>query len=1395
MIDWNQQQQQLQQQQHPLTSISSSSNLNQLGSHQVMVPQSSSSPDQSQMSAGGSNNHSRDSVKEQLQSLRSKLDRAEAIQRGAENLLHQVGAGQGLKRKDNYHHDSHSTSSNQGNAGLQASVEAELDLANRNQVTELGINVISHHHPHPEEKRQAEIEIRTLIDQLSVELSDKNLRRLSNLIKSASKSLKGLGHSKIQETTLTRDNRFEYEKLQALVFTRSIIIDNHPRNGSLLTVGIIRAIVSIAETIEERLRSLSIETLGELMIRDFELLVESDGLKVIIQSLTDHQSGSTGNLIDLSTYLTSFIMAMIDRPKFRRFLKPGVDFEMALAAITEANGPTSSQAQEERLILLDALFEIFQVKTSTWYGTFMSGRRLTYYQKPGQQFNFSNPPPNTGKDLPTEKVLDRASLIDHYLAILLLVFFDVKLLEVLIEMTETTTTKDIPEARTTLQRPNSFKDQSSKSIEVKKKASLLIAEILDLSSRVLPLHYGTRIQSLPRLFELAASFQKREHRATGTTALREVDSLHRTKQRLATPLLPSRGRSGSNSSYWEEISLYRSFGIAPATLSSVAGGGTVTSGGGIMSGVVSVETSSKGGGTGGIGSSGSVSGLTSSLSLITGTSSTSEKNSGGTGSGGANSLSVGGGNSTNSAISGSESTPTSRLLHYSDPRSRLNLINIDDLSFRTLVIETQVLVTKDHTRWNIEKLLELIEGSLYMNPKRLEELTRSTKVMKRLLAFLHPFEGRYPYIKRTKHTSKYTKLACSTLRTLLSDQVGVKFLSEDKLVEQIGTALRQLDPHSGVSQSETLFTQTRVEDTLTHGYFEMLGVLTKSPDGIKNGHCRLVLSKALTSSYKHVRLFATHHLEKLISNSEFGTTGPSSFFAQSSLNLINGSSTSLGTSNMSSGIIGTAINLATNLSPSVGNSSSSSNNYNSFISNSSNSTSPLSNTKIWLIRLLLTQLYDPSPEVCGLAVEILEEACTASIEVLETVVQMRPSLENLGDVGVPLLLKFLSTPFGAKYLNEIEWTEREMDEWYNERSRDYVIQLETHLSKSLNADGTKDEEDEELIASADGTPPPHFYGELVKTHEGRKLLNSKGHLKDYVETIKRHGYETFDLNKLSNLKTALWAIGNIGSIALTPEGAELLSDLGWESVLTPLGIHRGICVPRDLDKFIVNPSWNPKKKKMKDLYHYHGPSSGESKLYKQITNSIANLSNHLLANNSSRTLSRLRTKYRETFQDLSLFYRAMKILANYHYRFLTRRFVMELFGEIKLDEEVVRKIGSIEESIKLKIRSSSSNSNSNDKVEDFNLKNNDSRKAQGFRANDDGDDNEIESESETEVEIDIEDLPIRSGAGLLEAYDKTDYRSSDEDEEEEEEEDYGDESDVKKRSNSTVIIRIQKVKS
>lgn len=63
-----------------------------------------------------------------------------------------------------------------------------------------------------------------------------------------------------------------------------------------------------------------------------------------------------------------------------------------------------------------------------------------------------------------------------------------------------------------------------------------------------------------------------------------------------------------------------------------------------------------------------------------------------------------------------------------------------------------------------------------------------------------------------------------------------------------------------------------------------------------------------------------------------------------------------------------------------------------------------SNAHEWTLHLLLTQLYDPAEEVCELAAQYLEEACE-SMELLEMVVQMQPTLDHLGEIGHPLLLK------------------------------------------------------------------------------------------------------------------------------------------------------------------------------------------------------------------------------------------------------------------------------------------------------------------------------------------------------------------------------------------------------
>ena len=79
----------------------------------------------------------------------------------------------------------------------------------------------------------------------------------------------------------------------------------------------------------------------------------------------------------------------------------------------------------------------------------------------------------------------------------------------------------------------------------------------------------------------------------------------------------------------------------------------------------------------------------------------------------------------------------------------------------------------------------------------------------------------------------------------------------------------------------------------------------------------------------------------------------------------------------------------------------------------------------------------------------LREACEVS-DVLHLVVEMQPMLDHLGDVGHPLLLKwvivqgprvldltvvcrFMSTPIGFRYLYSADYIDREMDVWFNVR--------------------------------------------------------------------------------------------------------------------------------------------------------------------------------------------------------------------------------------------------------------------------------------------------------------------------------------------------------------------------
>jgi hypothetical protein len=66
----------------------------------------------------------------------------------------------------------------------------------------------------------------------------------------------------------------------------------------------------------------------------------------------------------------------------------------------------------------------------------------------------------------------------------------------------------------------------------------------------------------------------------------------------------------------------------------------------------------------------------------------------------------------------------------------------------------------------------------------------------------------------------------------------------------------------------------------------------------------------------------------------------------------------------------------------------------------------------WALELLVTQLYDTSPQVSEVAAQNLEAVCE-NLDTLQVVVNMRPILDHLGDVGQALLMRQVTDRFGS----------------------------------------------------------------------------------------------------------------------------------------------------------------------------------------------------------------------------------------------------------------------------------------------------------------------------------------------------------------------------------------------
>lgn len=1095
---------------------------------------------------------------------------------------------------------------------------------------------------------------------------------------SSLKKIRSLNTDYLVVLSLTKERKAEVEREQALKFVRAFLdVKDGVRE---ISQAVVRTIATIAEHPEDRLRSICIETLAEILVRDPALLVASGGIQPLSEALADGSYKAPESL-------ASAFLFLLDAPQRRKYLKSGLELELLFSAFTDPYQSTDNILKQNsksiicalkswpglmalcmndfrairslvsslvipyppaRETIIDLVYTILRIKSPGWATSFLAGRRLTTY---GRVANLKTPSTKKGpqqlEDEPGEQ-----NFVDHYTALLLAVLIKCGLVPALLRVT-----------------------QDADSPTLRRKTTLLISEVLKLASYLLPPSWSSELQLMPELFAAATAFDKAEHHVA-TGIVYQVSSVSKT--------------------------LYRS---APS---------------GPVSGIMPPNES-------------------------------------------ANNLNT---------LMNDESQQQQQQQQQAAQQPKVNPAAIvDDATYRQMLIDSGVLSHSNVSKWNWDVILKIIEGPMTIG-KRLEEAVKASKFVKRLVSFYLPQKYRFSTTKPTRNTQRYVRVGCALMHTLLQSVEGRRYLADSKLLKQIAENLAVWDPVSSSIHEKShyqCFSRESLQETLSKGYFAMIGVLTADPRGLQlldrwrifnmiyhifdlkqrpdmirlllsnfdyrlQGHPRVLLSKALTAGTKDIRIHATNVLRRYaIRPRSASATAPQS--------------------------IGDAK---------------------------------------WAIQLLVTQLYDPEVDVCATAVRILEKACNTK-SYLEYIVECRPSLDHLGAIGAPLLLRFLSTSIGYHYLDGLDYISNEMDDWFLGRNDSYVGLIEASLGRAFsawsgytNADGDQSssmpmsshnhahrrtssifaasgglfgDEADYVDDDADETDyslvPPHFYRELTRTREGCRLLAEKGHFDEFAATIREHGMQSDDPEMMVKVKGCMWAVGAVGSMELgapflegsdvvecivriaqehevwslrgtaflvlglvsrSVHGLEILAEHGWDANTTPLGRSLGYCIPNDLSRFFSCRPWKnepassivlpPTQITVRDLPplpdvprdedgrvimpaildENSAPalqSSSQPSLsaspFDSVTKTAADdaattqyvmelvgdLGNMVLYRQAMRELQRLRRTRRDVvgFRDPALFRRVMATLERSHFRLPIRRALVELF-----DRSVLRDI-------------------------------------------------------------------------------------------------------------------------
>lgn len=344
--------------------------------------------------------------------------------------------------------------------------------------------------------------------------------------------------------SLIKDRKADLEREQALKFVRAFL---DVKDGvKELSRAVVRTIAAVAEQGEDRLRSICLETLAEVMLRDPALAVASGGLSPLSEALIEGTYKSPESL-------TASYMQILDNPQKRIYLRSGYDLEVLFTAFTDiilANESLLKQnakaitkilkswpglmmltMHDSRAIkslltsmvlpqatiretVIDLIYLLLRIKSPSWASSFLAGRRLTTYGRVASLKSVPNQTPSANA-LPVEEDSGEQNFMDHYTALLLATFVKAGLLENLLQVARTSDP------------------------QLSRKTCLLIGEVLKLASRLLPATWSNDLPLLPELFAAATQF-KDDNRFVASGIVYQISSVSKTLYR-STPSIATAG--------------------------------------------------------------------------------------------------------------------------------------------------------------------------------------------------------------------------------------------------------------------------------------------------------------------------------------------------------------------------------------------------------------------------------------------------------------------------------------------------------------------------------------------------------------------------------------------------------------------------------------------------------------------------------------------------------------------------------------------------------------------------------------------------------------------------------------------------------------------------------------